>query len=392
MRRLALAFILCAAAGPAFAADCGIPAKLGDGWPVAAPQREGLDAGEICAIAPRLESLQGADPNGVVVVRHGALVYEHYFTGEDKLWQEPLAVVSHDARALHHIESITKSVVAILTGIAIDRRLLAGVDVPVLPFFPEDADLKTPEKAAITVRDLLTMTSGIDWPEGAVSYNNPSNVNRLRMFAEPRPNRFVLEQPMVAEPGTVWNYNGGGVGLIAAILQRATHERLDLFAKEALFAPLGIADWKWEVMANSDPSPSGGLLLRPRDLAKIGQLVLDGGRWHGQRVVSAGWIKEMTSPELRRPSQFHHGIDSYGYLWWLGHAAVGGEKIDWVGGLGWGGQRLYVVPSLDLVVVATAGVYRRSPKQDLAGNAALAAVLRAAFRRPGSATAPTGER
>lgn len=378
MRRWALALLLCAAAGPAVAADCGIPAKMEDGWPVAAPQREGLAAARICAIAPRLESLDGADPNGVVVVRRGTLVYEHYFTGKDKLWHEPYDRVAHDAHTLHHIESITKSVVAILTGIAIDRRLLAGVDVPVLPFFPEDADLKTPEKAAITVRDLLTMTSGIDWPEGAVSYNDASNVNHRRILTEPDPDRFVLEQPMAAEPGTVWNYNGGGVGLIASVLEKATHQRLDAFATEALFAPLGIADWHWSPMATGDPSASGGLLLRPRDLAKIGQMVLDRGLWHGKRIVSARWIAEMTSPHAPRGWEFHHGISSYGYLWWLGRFHAGSREVDWVGGTGWGGQRLFVVPSLDLVVVGTAGLYYRTPNQFLAADTALASVLEAA--------------
>ena len=380
MRRFALALALCATAAPAAAApDCGRPAKMADGWPVAPPQREGLDPRWICAIAPRLESLDGADPNGLVVVRRGVLVYEHYFTGEDKLWREPLAPVAHDARTPHRIESITKSVVAILAGIAIDRGLLAGVDVPILPFFPEDADLVTPEKAAITVRDLLSMTSGIAWPEGATSYNDAANINRRRIFAEPDPDRFVLRQPMAAKPGTAWTYSGGGVGLLASILQKAAHRRLDAFAERVLFAPLGIADWKWWPLASGDPSASGGLSLRPRDLAKVGQLVLDGGLWRGQRIVSARWIAEMTAPHLPPGAPFGFGdAYSYGYLWWLGRSAAAGREVKWVGGIGWGGQRLWVVPSLDLVVVATAGLYHRTPKQFLAADTAFDMVLRAA--------------
>ncbi|HEV2302586.1 MAG TPA: serine hydrolase, partial [Stellaceae bacterium] len=393
MRRLALAAALYAAAGPALAADCGAPTKMADGWPVAAPRREGLDPRLICAIGPRLESLKGADPNGVLVVRHGRLVYEHYFTGEDKLWREPLAVVAHDARTLHRIESITKSLVAILAGIALDRRLLAGVDVRALPFFPEDADLGTPEKAAITVRNLLSMTSGIAWPEAASSYNDAANINRRRIFAEPDPDRFVLQQPMAAKPGTVWTYSGGGVGLLASILQKATRRRLDVFARETLFGPLGIADWKWWPLASGDPSASGGLFLRPRDLAKIGQLVLAGGVWHGRRIVSARWIAEMTSPQLPHGYPFGFGgAYSYGYLWWLGRSLVEGRQIAWVGGIGWGGQRLFVVPSLDLVVVATAGLYHRSATQFAAADTAFDMALRAAVRRPGWAAGPAWAR
>ena len=378
MSRLLPVLALCAAAGPALAAGCGVPARMEDGWPVAAPQREGLDARRICAIGPRLASLDGADPNGVVVARRGSLVYEHYFAGKDKLWREPSARVPHDARTLHRIESITKSVVAILAGIAIDRRLLAGVDLPVVSFFPEDADLRTPEQDKITVGNLLSMTSGIAWNEGATSYNDAANINRRRILTERDPDRFVLRQPMAATPGSVWNYSGGGVGLLASVLQKATRRQLDIFAKRVLFAPLGIADWQWAPLADGDPSASGGLLLRPRDLAKIGQLVLDRGLWRGKRVVSAGWIKQMTSPHAPRGWRFRGGIYSYGYLWWLGRSAVGGRTVDWVGGIGWGGQRLFVVPSLGLVVAATAGLYYRTPKQMLAADTAFDMALRAA--------------
>ena len=378
MRRLLLAVAICAAAGPAFAEGCGVPARMADGWPVAAPQQEGFDPAQICAVAARLEALPAADPNGVVVVRHGRLVYEHYFAGDDSVQGEPLGRREHDAQTLHHIESITKSITALLAGIAIDRRLLPGVDVAVLPYFPEDADLRTPEKAAITVRHLLTMTSGIDWPEGAVSYNDAANINRRRIRTEPDPDRFVLARPMAAKPGTVWNYSGGGVGLLASVLQKATHQRLDRFAKRELFAPLGIEHWTWSPLATGDPSASGGLLLRPRDLAKFGQLVLDRGTWRGRHIVSAGWIAEMTAPHLPPGWAFHSRDDySYGYLWWLGRVFLDGREIAWVGGTGWGGQRLYVVPSLDLVVVVTAGLYHRTPDQFLAARTAFEAVLRA---------------
>jgi CubicO group peptidase (beta-lactamase class C family) len=274
------------------AAECGAPADLHDGWEVAAPAQEGLDPGPICAIGPRLEKLKEADPNGVVVGRHGALVYEHYFTGWDEAWESPAAYDLHDAGTLHDLYSISKSVVALLTGIAFDRGWLKDIDAPVLSFFPNDADLRGPDENRITLRDLLTMTSGLAWPELGVSYGDRSNPFR-RMLEAPDPYRFVLQQPIAATPGTLWDYDSGGVELLGLILKKVAKQPIDQFARQALFEPLGIRHWEWAQFANGNPVASAGLRLRPRDLAKIGQLVLDHGTWHGRQIVSADWIRDI---------------------------------------------------------------------------------------------------
>lgn len=131
------------------AAKCGAPADLHDGWKVAAPAQEGLDPGLICAIGPRLETMKDADPNGVLVARQGVLVYEHYFTGWDEQWGSPAAFEPHDAGTLHDLRSISKSVVALLTGIAFDRGWLNDIDAPVLSFFPSYPELRGPDKSRI---------------------------------------------------------------------------------------------------------------------------------------------------------------------------------------------------------------------------------------------------
>jgi CubicO group peptidase (beta-lactamase class C family) len=251
---------------------------MSDGWPVSPPAQQGLDPQLICSIGPVLAKATEADPHGVVVIRHGVLVYEAYFTGEDMRGWTPLGVVPHDANTLHNIESITKGVVALLVGIAFDRGWLKDLDALIFSFFPEYADLRTPEKDRITVRHLLSMTSGLDWPERAVSINNPANVVRQARIA-PDLYRFVLERSVEGTPGTVWNYNGGGVWLLGLILKKVSGQPLDEFTKEALFEPLGIRDWEWQRFPNSHPYTSGGLRLRPRDLAKLGQFVLDDGVW-----------------------------------------------------------------------------------------------------------------
>jgi CubicO group peptidase (beta-lactamase class C family) len=380
-RRSALAalglLLLPAGARAAAPAICGALADMHDGWMVAAPAQKGLEPKLICAIGPILEKMTDADANGVVIVRHGALVYEHYFTGDDNRWGTPLGRKPHNANTLHDLRSITKSVTAILTGIALDRGWLKSLNTPVFSFFPKDADLRTPGKDRITLRDLLSMTSGLDWPEHAVSYGSPANIEREDIRASD-PYRFVLARPLVATPGTVWNYDSGGVELIGVILENVAHRPLGRFAKEALFDPLGIKHWEW--WADGAVSAAWGLRLRPRDLAKIGQLVLNHGMWHGRRIVSAAWIKQMTARQIPREWMIGGWGGSYGYLWWRGNVEIGSRDTAWVGGLGLGGQRLYVVPSLDLVVAVTASDFPPHDLSDVTGNTALAMAVRAAFR------------
>jgi CubicO group peptidase (beta-lactamase class C family) len=355
--------------------DCARPAELPDGWPVAAPEDQGLDPVAICAIGPRFEAWKEANVHAVVVIRHGVLVYERYFAGEDERWGRPLGRVAYDARMRHDLRSITKSVTALLVGIAVDRSWLEDLDAPVLSFFPEYADLRTPEKDRITVRHLLTMSAGLAWNE-ELPYSDPENSER-QMTDAPDPYRYVLAQPSAAPPGQVYNYNGGATAMLAAILRKLSGRSLDVLAKEALFEPLGIRDVEWVRYANGDPIAASGLRLRPRDLAKIGQLVLDRGVWQGRRIVSPSWIEQSTSPQIQAEEPLF-----YGYQWWLGRSAIDGQEIEWAAGFGWGGQRLFVVPDRDLVVVVMAGLYANPPLQRVvAGTVLTDHVLPAAASR-----------
>jgi len=329
---------------------CAAPAAIGDGWPVSEPQAQQLDPAMICAIKDRLENRKDANPHGVVILRNGVVVYETYFAGPDQRWpqqhwREPLENTHHDVATKHDVQSITKSVVALLVGVALDRGLIRNVDAPLLSFFPDYTDLASSERKRITLRDLLTMQAGLDWPL------TPYLSMARQVTAAPDPYRLVLEQPMVAEPGKKWRYNNGVADLVGGLVQKAVGRPLDQFARDVLFEPLGITDWEWGRMANGDAGASWGLRLRPRDLAKIGQLVLDKGSWHGRQIVSADWIREMTEPRIVTPKF------SYAYLWWRDQSSVDGNSIEWIVGSGWGEQCLYVIPKLALVVVVTAGVY-----------------------------------
>ena len=332
-------------AAPAYAA-CSPPAAGEDGWSVAAPESVGLDGDKLCALVAKFAEWKAANIHGVVVARHGKLAFEHYFRGYDLKARTSARFVDFNATTTHDLRSMTKSVTALVLGAAIDRGLVQDVDRSVLSFFPDYADLRSPEKDLVSVRHLLTMSMGLAWDD------NAPYTNEIAMFMSPDPYRYVLSQPVVEPPGTTWNYSGGATALIGGILTRATGKRFDELAAAVLLEPLGISDVDWTQMPNGDVVDWCCFWMRPRDMAKIGQLVLDRGRWQGTRVVSEAWVDAAIAPHIKRPRG-----GAYGYQFWTGTASVAGRQVDWAAATGQGGQRILIVPALDLVAVVTAGHY-----------------------------------
>jgi CubicO group peptidase (beta-lactamase class C family) len=374
LRRLGLAagFLLAASAAGAqtqqFSIDqrnlaCGSPTAIGDGWPTATPDSVGLDGPRLCGIAARLQATN-ANVHAVVVVRHGKLVFEQYFPGHDEPWGMGSGPHEFDATTKHDMRSVSKSVTSLLVGIAIDRELIKSVDEPILKFFPDYSAVKTAGWDNITLRHLLTMSSGMQWDQNR-PWADPQNDER-RLSNEADPFRYVLSKPIAAPPDTVWNYTSGGTDLLGNVIERVSGKSLETFAREALFAPLGIADWEWMKNRNEHISPAAGLRLRPRDAAKIGQLVLNKGAWGGREIVSAKWIEQSVTPRFQAIG-FFGGLFYYGQQWWMGRTLSGDKDVKWIAAQGLGGQRIFIIPELDLVMVTTSGLYG-SPRQ---GSAAL---------------------
>ncbi len=354
---------------------CGLPNAGTDQWLVAAPDSVGLASAALCPMIMWLDESKESNVHAVLVVRHGMLVFEHYFSGSDEAWGRAIGNIAFGPEVRHDERSATKSVIALLLGIAIDRGLIKGVDEPALSYFPEYPDLRTPEKDRITLRHLLTMSAGLEWHELDIPYTNAAN-SEIRMDSAPDPYRFALEQPVVAPPGDVWEYNSGATELVAAVLKKVARKQVDDFARELLFEPLGITDVEWPRDAHGNVIAAGALRLRPRDLAKIGQLVLQRGNWKGTQIVSASWIDAATTPQIDGLSPYF-----YGYFFWLGRSLVDRREIQWAAAVGLGGQRVFIVPELDLVVVMNAGLYK-SPAQALVPIRALNQyVLKAVSRR-----------
>ena len=342
---------------------CGSPTSINDGWPTATPESVNLDGSRLCGIAARLAATN-ANVHAVLIARHGKLVFEQYFTGPDELWGTARGSQEFDATTKHDMRSVSKSVTSLLVGIAIDRELIKSVDDPILKFFPDYAALKTAGWENITFRHLLTMTSGMQWDQNR-PWADPQNDER-QLSNENDPFRYVLSKPIVAPPDTVWNYNSGGTDLLGNVIERVSGKPLEVFAREALFTPLGISDWEWMKYRNEHVSPAAGLRSRPRDAAKIGQLVLNQGVWSGREIVSAKWIEQSVTPRFQAIG-FFGGLLYYGQQWGMGRTLSGDKDVKWIAAQGLGGQRIFIVPELDLVIVTTSGLYG-SPRQ---GNAPL---------------------
>lgn len=339
---------------------CGTPAALDDGWTIASPEAVGLDRARLCGIAARLKEIE-ADVHAVVIVRHGKLVFEQYFSGYDEPWGQGGGQHDFDATTQHDMRSASKSVISLLIGIAIDRKLIASADEPVVKLFPDHTAPKSPGWDNVTLRHLLTMSSGMQWDENR-AWNDPEN-DEPHLGRDADPISYILSRPIAAPPDKVWVYNGGGTDLLGNILERASGEPLDAFAREMLFEPLGISDWAWMKYGNGKIASAVGLRLRPRDAAKIGQLVLNHGVWAGRQIVSPKWIEQSVRPRFQAIGYFS-GLFFYGYQWWLGRSISGDTEVKWIAAMGSGGQRIFIVPDLDLVMMSTSGLYFRPHQGD----------------------------
>jgi CubicO group peptidase (beta-lactamase class C family) len=318
------------------------PALLDDGIAVGTPSSQGMDVGRLEALHRRIEAGEHGEIHSVLVLRNGTLVFERYYG------------TSH-INDIHTLQSVTKSITALLVGIAIQDGSIKGVDTPVADFFPEYADVfeADPRKRRITLHHLLTMSHGLEWDELSIPYGNPDNVV-WQMAQSEDWMRFVLSRPVATDPGQRFRYSSGSSLLLSGILQNATGMQAHAFAERRLFDPLGIPVYAWFHHLEHPKRWShtgGGLLMRSRDLLKLGMLIIDRGAWRGEQIVPAAWIDALSEPYL----SINDDMD-YGYQWYLRPLRPGSEQRDGVvHGWGWGGQFVFAAPKLSLVAVFTSG-------------------------------------
>jgi CubicO group peptidase (beta-lactamase class C family) len=267
--------------------------------------------------------------HSVQIARDGRLALDAYF-------------YPFEPQTRHDVASVTKSITSLLVGLAIDKGFLADVRQPLSGAFPERRSVKVDDrKNRITLEHLLCMNAG--WDCGF----EPKEERLFEMRSSADWLQFMLDLPMVAEPGTRWAYCSGNCHVLSMLLTQATGTNALAFARRELFGPLGISDLAWPADRAGHNHGWGDLQMRPRDMAKIGQLMLQRGRWGQQQILAEAWVTASTSPQVSRTSN----NDQYGYLWWVKGAGYPGmfEAV------GRGGQRITVWPARDLVVVFTGG-------------------------------------
>jgi CubicO group peptidase (beta-lactamase class C family) len=348
------------------------PKQTDDGWQTASPADVGLDEQQLREAVERIKDKTYQNVDSLLIVKEGKLVFEAYFDGNEWDYDSPQfrgELVHYGAETRHNLASVTKSFTSILVGIALDQGAIQSVDDPVFSYFPQYAHLSDERKATITLKHLLTMSSGLRWNEGELPYSDPNN-DLVRLFTEPDPIDYILSRPLVTEPGVKFYYGGDNTNLLGEVIRSATGQRMDVFAEEHLFGPLDITDYAWDFINPDMIHASGNLQLRPRDMAKLGQLCLNGGMWEGQRIVSEAWIAESTQKHVT-----HSATSGYGYQWWLETYRVRPASVDTFAALGWGGQKIIVLPDLAMVVVFTGGNYAsEDPSEEILTRYILPAV------------------
>ena len=333
------------------------------GWKISTPEQQGMDS-EVLArifdkikekswfrkkihtfIAKQTKELPRDSLNikGVLIIRNGYIVLE--------------ANIIDDKSFLHPIYSSTKSFISAIFGIALSKGQIKGIDQNVLSFFPEfeiqNLDFK---KESMTLKHLLCMSSGFEWPELGSNYYDVLNpVNQMSLsddWAE-----FALNKPVILEPGRKFNYNSGCSQILTAILHKQTGKNLTGFVQKNLFEPLGITRYRWERCHNGVLNGSHGLNMTLRDMAKFGYLFLKGGSWDGQQIIPKKWIEESTKRQIKRPGRQGWFIPFYGYQWYVhsfGFHSLGSK-----------GQYIVVLPEFDIVVVFASNLARHETFEPL---------------------------
>lgn len=312
------------------------PKALTDGWRTNNLISQKVDTASIYELFGQLRVKENK-LHSVLLIKNKELIIEEYFNG-------------HAQNKPHDLRSTTKSIRSILMGIAIDKGFIQSVNDPITKYLKHPVAAKNLDerKAQITIAHLLTMSSGLDCND----WDKKSKGQEDKVYKKKDWLQYTLDLPMINDPGEVSNYCSMGAILIAEIISQASGEPIDKFAEKYLFSPLGITNVNWGHTSDKEIIPSGKrLYMTSRDMAKIGQLMLNKGAWHTEQIVSEKWVAEATTSKTKIT-----GL-GYGYFWWTIPFQINGKEFISKTATGNGGQYIMIIPELDMVVVFTGGAY-----------------------------------
>ena len=316
------------------------------GWLASSPEEQGMNSTMLNDMMDFIRN-ESILVNGIVIVRNGYVVLEEYpRSAYDGTWPHPL-------------HSVTKSFTSALVGIAAKEGYINSTEDKVLSFFPERSFANMSQwKEELTLKHLLTMTSGLQWNEWEIPYEDSRNDVR-RMMGASDPVQSVLDHEMAGEPGAEWAYNGGASHLLMEIVNQTTGVNPMDYAREHLFNPLGISNLIWEPSSQGIPWGFYGLRLTPLDMAKFGYLYLNNGTWNGTEILPAEWVAESFDAQVLFNGSGLLGYDGYGYRWWVSDLSFGIH-----GAIGRYEQKILVLPKYDMVVVFVASITDESWSED----------------------------
>lgn len=340
------------------------PVAIDDGLEVAYLEEVGMDSQVIGQTVNNLWANKYDQIHSMLVYKDGFLVFEEYFEGNKYKWDGMYHYgerIQWHRDSLHVIMSCTKSFTSACIGIAVEKGYIQSVDESIFKYLPDHQQYNNSGREKITIEHLLTMTSGLDWDEWSTGHGTDANdIDNIHFNHWNDPLAGVLEREVKQEPGTDYTYNSGGTTVLGEVLRNACGRNIIEFAEEYLFEPLGIEHFSWSTFGNEAVQTGGNLKLRPRDMLKFGILYLNDGMWDGQQVISSDWVQKSREDysdfAINLPLN-DSGRNGYAYSWWTDTWSGGGNESRVAKASGWGGQEIFVLPELDMVVVFTGGNY-----------------------------------
>lgn len=333
------------------------PQTYGDGIETNDLKNVGMDSIPIIQLTKLILANSIENVHSLLILKDGKLVYENYFAGKDQKHGKKLGYIEHSMDRLHDCRSISKSVTSACIGIAIQKGMISNVNDPINKYLTE---IKDSIKSTITIKHLLTMTSGLEWNEIG-SYGSFFN-SETQMDMRFNPVKYVLKKTMVSKPGSIWNYSAGNTQLLAEIINRVSGLTVDKYAGKYLFQPLGINSYEWVNLSfKKVPAAASGLRLTSRDLLKFGLLYLNDGKYGNIQVIDSEWVNESLKPFIQRPEFTNLKIKEggYGYMFWTYTDTIKGKQIEVVEAKGNGGQSIFICKPLNLIVVTTGGNFNK---------------------------------
>jgi len=314
------------AKGGSFFYQYTAPERINDGLSVANLSETTLTPEVVFKVVREVATGLYGRIHSFLILKDGKLVCEEYFYGFNN-------------KILHPVESVTKSITSLLLGIAIDQNKISSINDKVLNYFPENGVSLSDKPREIVIKDLLNMTSGLE-------IDNRELINSSDRIS------FLLQSKNDNTMDRKFNYSGANTELLGGIIKKATGDFTDVFAQNNLFIPLSITNYRWDqYKQNGYPLCSGSLWLAPRDMVKIGLIVLNGGIWDGKQIISKDWIEKSVRDNVKTSTNF----DMYGYQWWISKINVGGNISQFILANGLGSQFIIIFPEYDMVIVTTGG-------------------------------------